>query len=69
MNLQKMIPNYIDPKSVKALMINLIGFTGLIIAVFAILLAQDQSILLNQIGYELIQSPLGVVLTTVTTLF
>ena len=69
MKVQRMVVDHFNRKTVKAMAVSVIGFTGLIIAALAFLFAQDQAVLLNQISLELTQTPVGAVLTTVKTFF
>ena len=69
MTLQTEVLNQFNRRKVKYLTINAMGIAGITIAIFAILLSQDQVALLTQMSQELSQSPLGVVLSSLKALF
>jgi len=69
MKLQQRILSHFNRREVKYLTTNAIGIAGLIIAMMAVLLSQDQTAMLHQIGQGLSVSPVGTVITSITSLF
>jgi hypothetical protein len=69
MNLQQMMLSQFNPRQVKYLTVNAIGLAGIAIAVTAVLISQDQVAALSQIGQQLLQSPIGSVITSIKSYF
>lgn len=69
MTLQQEVLTQFNRRKVKYLTINAMGIAGIAIAIFAILVSQDQVALLTQMSQELSQSPLGVVVSSLKALF
>ena len=69
MKLQRNILNHFNRRKIKYLTVNVMGLAGLTIAVMAIVFSQDQAAMLSQVGQDLSQSPMGVVLTSIKSLF
>ena len=69
MTLQQEVLSQFNRRKVKYLTVNAMGIAGIAIAIVAILVSQDQVALLTQMGQELSQSPLGVVVSSLKALF
>ncbi len=69
MKLQHNILNHFNRRKIKYLTVNVMGLAGLTIAMMAIVFSHDQAALLSQVGQDLSQSPMGIVLTSITLLF
>lgn len=69
MKLQNKMINHFNPRKVKFLTVNVIGFAGFLIATAAIFFAQDQAAILSQISQELSQSPVGIVISSIVSYF
>jgi len=69
MKLQTKIISHFNPRKVKFLTINAMGLAGIAIAIAAILFSQDQAAVLSQLNQELSQSTLGIIFSSIKTLF
>ncbi|PCJ48147.1 MAG: hypothetical protein COA74_09770 [Gammaproteobacteria bacterium] len=69
MKLQSELISQFNRRKIKCLIINAMGVIGVIIALIAILFAQDQVELITQVSQQLTQSPVGSVITAIKSLF
>ncbi len=69
MELQHNILNHFNRRKIKCLTVNVMGIAGLTIAMVAIVFSHDQAAMLTQVGQDLSQSPMGVILTSIKSLF
>ena len=69
MTLQQEVLSQFNRRKVKYLTVNAMGIAGISIAIVAVVISQDQVALLTQMGQELSQSPLGVVVSSLKALF
>lgn len=68
MQQQNRVIRHFTPRKVKIMTVNVMGMVGLGIAIAAIVFSQDQAERLSQIGLELVNSPLGLIVSSITTL-
>jgi hypothetical protein len=69
MILQQKVLNHFNRRTVKYQTINVMGLAGLVIAIIALIIAQDQSAMLMQVTEELMQTPIGSLFTSITSFF
>ena len=69
MKMQQKMLSQISRKKVKYLAINAIGIVGLVIAIIVILFTQDQAELLSQIGEGFSHSPVGLMISSIKSMF
>ena len=69
MELQRNILNHFNRRKIKYLAVYAMGLAGLTIAVMALVFSQDQGAILSEISTVLSQSPVGVVFTSIKSLF
>jgi len=69
MKFKQQVLSQFNRRKVKYLTVNAIGISGITIAIVAVLNSQDQVALLTQMGQQLSQSPLGVIISLLKALF
>ena len=69
MILQQKVLNHFNRRKVKYQTINVMGLAGVVIAIIALLIAQDQSAMLMQVTEELMQTPIGSIFTSINSFF
>ena len=69
MKLQQQVLNQINRRTVKIMAVNVMGLSGIAVALIAVMYSQDQSAMLSQLTLELLQSPIGTVVSSIKALF
>ena len=69
MILQHKVLNHFNRRKVKYQAVNVMAVAGVVIAIIALVIAQDQSAMLMQITEELKQTPIGSIFTSIKSFF
>ena len=69
MKLQQQVLNQFNRRTVKIMAVNVMGLSGIAVALIAVMYSQDQSAMLSQLTLELLQSPIGTVVSSIKALF